>query len=293
MIDKEKPDLVIYPEFLKSILAFTDFDLKSYFNIIELTIAVVDTKTNIKSVIINDFYEEKFKDKDIIRVTDTECQSLNNIYLNPDFYPHVELQCSGKIPEYTTYVIKEKTQLKHITEKGPRYVIWKKNELLIICATYIDRVDAHELYTACQRAKSWAYTITNFKSIIVFDLDETLIDYNNNKYKYADELLNCAKNVYDLVVLYSHGSDLHVDDNSQKFKIFGKNQIFNHVLSNNDLRHRTYKNLLHLYNFIPRTRFKTATIVDDSLNATPEYDKIIIPAVKNSLYSALKLIRPY
>lgn len=266
MEDPSKPTLVIHPSYVKSLL---NFGLENYFNILYLE----DLEKSIE--FINPFL-----------VSDNEIKILDDVVLCPFFKDSLSNK-SGIKPEYTSYYFENEIPIYKIQNKAPRYVIWNKDDPLTICATCLDRVDKYNLYSAYLRAKDWAYTITQTASIIVFDLDETLIDSECKKLKYADNVLECAKATFDIVVLYSHGSSLHVDENSLKFN----NDIFDLVLSNNTIDKQSNKNLLYLYNYFPNTIFTRATLVDDSLyNWTPEYDSVIVPYKLTSLQHVLALL---
>lgn len=266
MIVNLKPDLIIHPRYASH---FLNFDLDTYFNVLCLDELMNSAK------IINP-----------VLVSDDDISILNNLTLTPVFNKTLSRK-SGIKPEYTSYNFKTQIPIYKIPHRAPRYVIWNKSDDLTICATCVDRVDKHNLFAAYIKAKDWAYAITQTKSIIVFDLDETLIDKNCKKLKYADELLQRAREVYDAVVLYSHGSNLHVDDNATQF-----NTAFDLVLSHNSHDKISNKNLLYLYNYFPYTTFSRATLVDDSLyNWTPEYDTFIVPYQLTSVHNVIPLLQ--
>lgn len=264
MCEPIKPTLVVHPSFVKLI---GDFELKNYFNILLL-----------------EDLERCVEEVSPILFSDTDIKLLDKVELEPYFSQSYR---SGMKPYYTSYSFDTKIPIYRITDRAPRYVIWNKEDPLTICATYIDRVDEYDLYEACRRAKDWSYLITITESIIVFDLDETLIDKNGNKLKCADKILDCSRNLYDRLVLYSHGSSLHVDEHVAKFN----KSVFDLILSNNIYDKKSSKNLLYLYNHFPNTIFTQATLVDDSLyNWTPEYDKMLVPYRVSTLQNLLPLI---
>lgn len=280
MYDPTKPDLIVHPLYQKSIKSY---NLDDAFNVLDLNDLIVNTE-----------FEPKY-------ITPHGACSLQNVRL-ANYYSS-KLQCrSGIKPEYTSYSIKDHTPIYTISQNGPRYVIWPQKTPLTVCATYCDRIDDYELYVACMRAKTWSKDIMSTQSIIVFDLDMTLIDDDGNKLENADQLLQMARLKYDYVVLYSHGSNLHVDEHVQQFENWHSEhstsrdhhaQLFNLILSNNsDNGIRSNKNLLYLYNYFPNTRFSHAVLVDDSLyNWTPEYNEFIVPATPTtSLKHAIPLI---
>lgn len=266
MSDNCKPNLLIHPRYVKTLLAF---DLDNYFNIIYLH----ELKDSIE--LINPFL-----------VSNSAVSVLTGVVLNPTFNNSL-IKESGIKPQFTSNFFDTDIPIYKITNRAPRYVIWNTTDDLTVCATCVDRMNEYNLYEAYRKAKDWAFSITKLESIIVFDLDETLIDRKCKKLKFADELLKCARLLYDKVVLYSHGSNLHVDDNVTKFN----SDSFDLVLSNNHCDKVCQKNLLYLYNYFPNTMFKTATLVDDSLyNWTPEYDKFIVPYKLSSLHRIISLI---
>lgn len=226
-----------------------------------------------------------------LMVTNNQVHLLHDIHLSPYFSKNLE-KCAGVKPQCTTYDFDREIPIYNIMENGPRYVIWTLDDPLTVCATCVDRVRPNDLYAAAERARRWAYEITAGKSIVVFDLDETLIDRNGNILHMADQLLTAARKTYDLVVLYSHGSSLHVDEHVAKILHMRRNQhTFDLILSNNMSDRRCQKNLLQLYNHFPNIRFTLSTLVDDSLyNWTPEYTKLIVPNKVSTLKWALNII---
>lgn len=261
-----KPDLIIHPLYYKQIIT-TYNDLGEYFNIFSSN----DLKTQTIEPIL--LYENTI-------------QKLSSVTMIPSFNNSFEKK-SGSRPEFTTFTFDKEQKMFQIEENGPRYVIWTKNDPLTVCCTCIHRINIYDLNMAVDMAKNWATELTEQKSIIVFDLDLSLIDNKNNKLKYADTVLNHAKHLYDFVVLYSHGSKLHVDENVEQFEP----DTFDLVLSNNSrYQKKTNKNILHLYNYFPNVRFTKTTLFDDSIyNYTPEYNKFIIPYT-NNLQLALSVL---
>ena len=203
--------------------------------------------------------------------------------------------CSGSGVRQTTYWFDEITPIYSFQHRNPRYVIWSKNNPLTVCATHVDRVDEYGLFESVCKAKEWSRHLYDAKSIIVFDLDSTLINVRCEKLKNADKILEHAKRIYDYVVLWSHGSPLHVDDNVQKFQIndgtVRGDEIFDLILRNDNFNFSA-KNLLYLYNYFTDCRFTRATLIDDSpYNWTPEYSRLIIPDRSlTNLEHALKIL---
>lgn len=188
---------------------------------------------------------------------------------------------SGTQPAFTSFTITQATTMYRINSKVPRYVLWTEQEPLPICATCVDRVSVYGIATAVRRITQWAnsMTISNLKSIAVFDLDDTLINSAKEKLKGADELLQAARERYDLVVMWSHGSQLHVDEQRLQFPYIKFDLVLNNTTCYSKV---SPKNLLSLYNYFPNTAFTKATLVDDSVfNYCPEYDKFLIPHAKN------------
>lgn len=283
MYNPIKPDLIVHPIYYKSIL---EYNLHETFNVLQLS-----------DLTLNLDFQPKM-------VRSTGVYPLTNVKLD-NFYSSKLVKLSGMKPEYTSYSIKDQTPIYTIEQNGPRYVIWTKDSPLTVCATYIDRIYDYELYASCVRAKLWAAStnIMASRSIIVFDLDSTLIDDNGKKLQYADQVLNLARQKYDYMILYSHGSHLHVDEHVQQFENWhsenyiqnggdsADQQLFNLILSNGTHGIRANKNLLYLYNYFPNIRFSSAVLVDDSLyNWTPEYTEFIVPATTTSIFHALPLI---
>lgn len=272
-----KPDLLVHPSFERLLLnnnTTSNYNLNKYFNV--LSLATLSYNPYIKPLM----------------VTNNNVHVLHDIHLMPHFTKHME-RTSGVKPQCTTYEFDQKIPIYNIMENGPRYVIWTLNDPLTVCATCVHRISPNQVHDAVDKAIRWAYNITVSKSIVVFDLDETLIDKHGNVLDYADELLMVARRRYDLVVMYSHGSSLHVDEHAVKVlsRCSRKDFMFDLILSNNMVDKQCQKNLLHLYNYFPNTRFTVSTLIDDSLyNWTPEYTKLIIPNNVNTLKWALNII---
>lgn len=270
-MDNKKPDLIIHPEYYDIIM---QHNLSFYFNV--LTLKNLKINSDLSSYIITDNEYSKIT----IKLQPFYCEELTNV--------------SGIEPSATSYWFNDEMPIYNIEQNGPRYVIWTKNDPLTVCCTVIDRVENFELYDAIRRAKEWSFTINEEKSIIVFDLDRTLINDNCNEYEYADKMLEYARKTYDLVVLWSHGSPLHVDDNVSKFirKSNYGDKLFDLILRYNGTPSvKANKNLLYIYNYFPNCIFSNATLVDDSIfNWTPEYNKLIIPHCNKTLQYALSVL---
>lgn len=281
MYDSYKPDLIVDPLFSKAIQVY---NLDRYFNILDADSLTISY--DIKPYV----------------VTDYGVNLLENVQLQP-FYKNDLRKCSGSAPDVTSYWFDTPIRMYNIEENGPRYVIWSKDKPLPVCATYVDRINSAEIFAACQRALQWATRIEGQMSIIVFDLDDTLINSECCKLAYADKLLKEARRTYNLLVLYSHGSALHVDGNVTQFTdsindseddrystYCCNRKLFDLVLSNNGEARKSNKNLLYLYKHFPNVRFTKATLVDDSLfNWTPEYTRFVVPT-SHTLKYALSVI---
>lgn len=183
---------------------------------------------------------------------------------------------SGTQPNQTTWELTETTPLFRVEDRSPRLVIWKAQEPLALCSTETLRIDSvKRLPYAIEFAIKWSleHTTTKDRSIAVVDLDDTLIDEKDRLLKCAKKLLTTIRQRYDIVVLYSHGNDDHVDYWLNRLKV-----PLDLVLCNNKTSRRCQKNLLQLYNHFPGVRFTKAILVDDSLfNWTPEYSRMLIP----------------
>lgn len=196
---------------------------------------------------------------------------------------------NGVNPAVTTYYFKEEMYPYHILNSNPRYVLWNKYEYLPICATIVDRIDENKIsvFDAINRIIAWAinFDLNESKTIVVFDLDRTLIDDDGKKLIGADEVLAAARERFKLLVIWSHGSPVHVDENVLKFDVKIDLTLNNAVV--NDL---SAKNLLYLYNWFKNCKFTESWLIDDSLfNYCPEYEKMIIPTT-NDISNLLKII---
>lgn len=210
---------------------------------------------------------------------------LAEVILSPYFKPPPEEKGDGgdgwgnvtDDPSRTSYYLSGDTPLYRIGTRRPRYVIWLTGWHLTVCGTRVDRIPGWDQFPAAvNRALEWAEPSVRERSVIVFDLDETLVDDRGCPLAGADRTLAFARDVFDLVVLYSHGTRLHVDECRQRLRF-----AFDVILVHDPkLTAPGCKNLLALYNHVPRqVRFTVAILVDDSLyNWTPEYTGLVIPA---------------
>lgn len=189
----------------------------------------------------------------------------------------------------TTYQVPQSgTKMYNVVDKAPRFLLWLDNtyEHDVCCTAMYKCSNITRLPIGVAKAIHWArkyasvsdYAIRNL-SVVVFDLDQTLIDDNRNDCKILDNckhVLSTAREHYDFIVLWSHGSSLHVNTYVSRL-----NFTFDLVLSSNDYGKNAIncKNLLHLYNYISVDyRITYAILIDDSpYNWTPEYDMLIVP----------------
>lgn len=268
MEDDTKPDILIHSMYID---ALKNYHLTDSFNVIN----------------INDLKLVMHRFKDVFAITDTYVAPLE-LTLRPFYTPSYD---SGIEPAATSYTIERPTRIYKIERNLPRYVIWTKNDPLLVCGTIIDRIDHWELFEAFQRAKDWAYTINNYKSVAVFDLDKTLITDECEKISESERLLAYAKRDYDYLVLWSHGSALHVDEQLEKMRVGNAAgaDIFDLVIKSADAK--SPKNLLYLYNHFPYVKFTKSLLVDDLVaNWTPEYDRFLIPYNNTTLHQALYIL---
>lgn len=283
--DWKKPDLVIHPQFYSTIMS--KYDFSKLYNI--LNIDCGRFCNDCKTVVCKKQWTVPYLIDDEMYV-----KLEQGIMLHP--YYEYDNVSSGTKPFATSYNITKNTRMYKLPHRGPRLVIWTKNDKLDVCATQIERINFEEIPEVCERMKQWAFKITEKKSIFVFDLDRTLIKDNGSKFECADEVLNTVRDKYDLVVLYSHGSALHVDEHLNKFKIdateYGFDSYFDLILSNNKTERVSHKNLLYIYNYFPNgITFSDAVLMDDSVyNWTPEYSKLIIPYCRKTLKYALPIL---
>lgn len=221
MDSDSKIDLLIHSSILPKITMCLNTELREYCNIITEHMLLQTVKP------YNNF----------IHVTDDRSAQLKRIMLHknePAFDEHdlLESRECGRLytlAERTSYTCKsasdDKNGLYSIDRRRARYVLWPKDLPLTVCATCIEFLPtaAHTLPMALARAHEWAknFFITSspspssssspfYKSIIVFDLDSTLIDPRDKIYDSCLRLLRVARQLYDYVVIWSHGSTLHV-----------------------------------------------------------------------------------
>lgn len=265
MYDFTKPDLFVHPSYYPTVKH--TFDLRRDFNVLGLSDLLADMAIG-------------------HCVTDTDVEPVA-IHLDP-VYANELLRESGSDPSRTSYWYDRPVRMYHLNYTGPRYVIWTPNDHLTVCGTRVERVAPYQLYVAVQRAKEWSYNIERSRSIIVFDLDDTLIDAENRPLDGVCEVLDRARRVYDYMVLWSHGTSLHVDEQLDQLDV----DRFDLILRNDRDVAPVNKNLLHLYNYFPECRFTQARLVDDTVcNWTPEYTDMVVPTrgIK-SLRAMLRLL---
>lgn len=265
MYDFNKPDLFVHPSYYTTVKYA--FNLHASFNVLSLSDLSASIPVN-------------------YLITDDAIKPVT-VYVDPRYADRL-IRESGGDPSRTSYWHEQREAMYRLNYTGPRYVIWTTADNLTICGTRVDRVEPYQLYLAVQRAKEWSYMIERSRSIIVFDLDDTLIDSNDRALDGASEVLARARARYDLMVLWSHGSPLHVDEQLGQFDA----RLFDLVLRNDDGCVPVNKNLLHLYNYFPGCRFDDARLVDDTAcNWTPEYTDMLLPARDiKSVRAALSLL---
>lgn len=190
---------------------------------------------------------------------------------------------------FTTYhVPKFGTKMYNIQDKAPRFLLWLNGdyEPNVCCTALYQCSSITQLPVGVSEAVRWARKYTGILDcairrlrVVVFDLDQTLIDNDPTdckKLKNYETVLQTAREHYDFIVLWSHGSSLHVNTYATRL-----NFTFDLILHKNDYGEDSVncKNLLHLYNYIGADcRIEYAILVDDSpYNWTPEYDSLIVP----------------
>lgn len=195
-------------------------------------------------------------------------------------------------PFYTSYQFSRKIKMYNLNRKNYRIVVWKINEYLPICATKLFSITLDQVYDIIydikKQVRMFFNNLTtkfddniNYKNfipanVIVFDLDDTIITADDELLENSINVLKYARQRFDLVILWSHGSDDHVKRIVKKFNL---SCFFDKILCNPDCGSISYKkNLLFLYTFFPEYSFNKCVLVDDLLtNYTPEYDYIIVP----------------
>ena len=269
MEDDTKPDLLVHSIYID---ALKNYRLEDLFNVIT----------------VNDLKLMTNRFNNVFAIMDNHVAPLLELTLRPFYTSAIE---SGIETAATSYSLERPTRIYKIERNLPRYIIWTKNDPLLVCGTVVDRIDHWELYEAFQRAKDWAYPINRYKSIAVFDLDKTLITDECEKIPECERLLEYAKSEYDYVVLWSHGSALHVDEQLTKLRVGNASgaDIFDLVIKAADAK--SPKNLLYLYNHFPYVKFTRSLLVDDLVaNWTPEYDKFLVPYNNTTLHQALFIL---
>ncbi|PHT96269.1 hypothetical protein BC332_34805 [Capsicum chinense] len=120
----------------------------------------------------------------------------------------------------------------------------------------------------------------------------TIIDDQNEWKKGAIQVLLAAQrrspDVIRRVVIWSHGSPLHVEENVSRIRKHGVK--IDAVLSNMNGTKPSPKNLLHIYNVLPDAYYDKAVLIDDTVpNFTPEYTDFLIPEITKTDECGLRI----
>ncbi|ABO45334.1 unknown [Gryllus bimaculatus nudivirus] len=216
------------------------------------------------------------------------CQRSNAILL-PSEYDRNRFG-DGEQPQDTSYVLTKNTKFYNIKDTVPRYVIWPKYKILTVNCTILHRIENElEFLNALKKAETWCRNISeetsltvndddDLKSVIVYDLDETLFTSRDELIPGSLKNLQISRNLFDIVILWSHGSSEHVERLLDILNKELKNFKFDLILKNEN--GHSPKNLLSLYRYFPNVRFhpQKCYLIDDSLeNYTPEYSNVIVP----------------
>lgn len=268
-----KPTLVIHPHF-RSYLSnpLVDNNIRRVFSTIQIcdrmvardasAFVVYDESTILKKTLMLEHYHEG-----------QICE--NDTFIN---------DCSS-----TTYHVPQfGTKMYNLADKAPRFLLWLDDdyEPNVCCTAMYKCSSITKLPIGVAEAMRWAQKYANVPecairnlSVVVFDLDQTLIDNDPYDCKILENhkhVLSSAREHYDFVVLWSHGSSLHVNTYASRL-----NFTFDLILNKDNYGKNSIncKNLLHLYNYLGiDCRIKYAILVDDSpYNWTPEYDSLIVP----------------
>lgn len=252
---------MVHPSFYNHLC--DDRDLQNHFNVMEPSQLTVYTDT----------------------VASVVCENGRVLKMRVELEPYYDTCIgTGVRPNFTSYTFARKMTMYRIGERAPRYVIWTADEPIPVCATVVARTDVFGLSNAVRTAVDWSrnMVISKTASVVVFDLDRTLIDDKDRVLDGAVSVLEHARSVYDTTVLWSHGSPLHVDKQVNAFEKHGVR--FDLVLSNAQSGDKSCKNLLYLYNYFTDTYFTKAVLVDDSVfNWTPEYTHCVVPTTIESV----------
>lgn len=216
-------------------------------------------------------------------------KSRSQDLISPDYLREL-ITFEGARSDVTSYVFEKMILAYKIQRRLPRIIIWTRNERLSICGTYVIRADTlFELIDAIKRAVVWINSTTfpratRFCRVAVYDLDRTLIDDNNKILHGVVPLLEYTRKVFDIIVIWSHGTTLHVHDNVTRIQNLLSFK-FDLVLAQDEHKDtRSPKNLLFLYNYFPNILISEAVLIDDSFyNYTPEYSEFLVPATPKTL----------
>jgi hypothetical protein len=169
-------------------------------------------------------------------------------------------------------------EFKHCSDQKPRLYLSKPNQRVDTSSTQILITDCITVTTLTQIFRwSRKYQPAKLVSVCVIDMDDVLIDETSRLYDGASDFIKIINSMFDKVILWSHGSLLHVDEHSNEIlKSGGK---FDLILGRQETC--ASKNLLHLYNTFTQEQIKFAVLIDDTpCNYTPEYNLLIVPKRK-------------
>lgn len=200
-------------------------------------------------------------------------------------YHHSTKEYHATSPELTCGIY----DIRRATSMKPRLLIINETEFPTTSCTEYFRYNGQnfsDLLNFLHRGTQIYKPIYSKKTICVFDLDRVIINDNCKLIPGALEMLIETRKYYDLLVLWSHGSNEHV---LQALSEELNNKIhFDCILSRTDNNNNDddddddddkdeddlfyTKNLLYLYQKFPHTEFVFSVLVDDTrYNVTAEY----------------------
>lgn len=202
---------------------------------------------------------------------------------------HYKQEVSNNSLQYKTSCTStcSSVRVTEILPTSPRLIIWPNDKPLTISGTWVYRcsktsIPPEEVFSLLD-----SFKFTKKKSCIIFDLDDTLIRKDNSIIPYSEDLVRLAKYHYDYVILWSHGSKLHVIENVLEFK-----QLFDQIISRNPDTKNAPKNPFYLYTKIKDILFTSFTLVDDLMeNATDGYSDVLVPHTSTDNYYFLRVLQ--
>lgn len=260
---------------------------------LDACVIIVHKKLYLKSPLY--YYKLKFRYNVYVYNSENKTKSVNYYTVVADTNDYLKHEIAANKPIKLNYEYKISENLTHKTSctsgklkkrtspdlpTTPRLIIWTVDDPLLISGTWVYRCPEDCLPPDSIFNNLDQFRFTKSGSCVIFDLDDTLIRSDSSLIPGMLDLLLAARRKYNYVVLWSHGSDLHVIDHVLNEVGFE----FDYVIYRNKDTKNAPKNPFYLYALIKNYQFTSFTLVDDLIeNATDGYDEMYIPILDTNL----------